>query len=276
MIKLFASDLDGTLLNERHESDEIILNAIKKVKENNRYFTVATGRDLTGCFRNTDFDKMGIYIICMNGAYIVNPNQEIIFKQAINKMFIEELLNEFSNIHFDFITTKKTYTLSKKEDYLKYFASLSIWNIIDFSQELLEEFTSNFVYECKIEDILAKDILKINCRIDDKTESQRLDEFINKYSHLVTNAPFDEGAYEITDCFVNKGNAVMFLADYLNILPDEVAVYGDGGNDLEMLSMFEHAYATKNACDAAKKCASQTIGHCKDHAVAYHIEELLK
>ena len=46
MIKLFASDLDGTLLNELHESDEVIFNSIQQVLNKNLYFTIATGRDL--------------------------------------------------------------------------------------------------------------------------------------------------------------------------------------------------------------------------------------
>ena len=31
MIKLFASDLDGTLLNEKHESDEVIEQTIQNI-----------------------------------------------------------------------------------------------------------------------------------------------------------------------------------------------------------------------------------------------------
>ena len=44
MIRLFACDLDGTLLNERHESDAFIEGVLRSVVESGRYFTVATGR----------------------------------------------------------------------------------------------------------------------------------------------------------------------------------------------------------------------------------------
>ena len=36
MIKLFASDLDGTLLNEKHESDEVIEQTIQNFCGSNR------------------------------------------------------------------------------------------------------------------------------------------------------------------------------------------------------------------------------------------------
>ena len=61
MIKLFASDLDGTLLNELHESDEVIFNSIQQVLNKNLYFTIATGRDLNGSLRNTGFETLPIY-----------------------------------------------------------------------------------------------------------------------------------------------------------------------------------------------------------------------
>ncbi|MFR9256093.1 MAG: HAD family hydrolase [Merdibacter sp.] len=40
MIRLFACDLDGTLLNERHESDAFIEGVLRSVVESGRYFTV--------------------------------------------------------------------------------------------------------------------------------------------------------------------------------------------------------------------------------------------
>ena len=40
MIKLFVSDLDGTLLNDMHMTDFFILETIQKVKENGFLFQV--------------------------------------------------------------------------------------------------------------------------------------------------------------------------------------------------------------------------------------------
>ena len=46
MIRLFASDLDGTLLNEHHECDEKIEKGIQKIIDAGKMFTVATGRGI--------------------------------------------------------------------------------------------------------------------------------------------------------------------------------------------------------------------------------------
>ena len=61
MIKLFASDLDGTLLNELHESDEVIFNSIQQVLNKNLYFTIATGRDLMAVLEILDL-RLYLYI----------------------------------------------------------------------------------------------------------------------------------------------------------------------------------------------------------------------
>lgn len=43
MIKLFASDLDGTLLTN-HVVDSIVLDAVRTIREQNRNFAVITGQ----------------------------------------------------------------------------------------------------------------------------------------------------------------------------------------------------------------------------------------
>lgn len=275
MIKLFASDLDGTLLNELHESDEVIFNSIQQVLNKNLYFTIATGRDLNGSLRNTGFETLPIYKICMNGAFIAAPNKEILYKKEIDKAFLKEILTQFPNIHFDCISIDHTYVQGTKKEYIQHFYSSNIWKNLHFSKEILEGFISSHKFECSLEEILSKDILKLNCRVHDEEARIRLDNFLENHKDCVTNAPFEKGAYEITDISVNKGNAVKTLADYLNINTKEVAVYGDGGNDLEMLQMFEHSYATENACEEAKQYAKEIIGHCKDHAVPLHIIKTL-
>lgn len=50
-------------------------------------------------------------------------------------------------------------------------------------------------------------------------------------------------------------------------------VFGDGGNDLEMLSMFPYSCAMENGCILAQTKASRIIGSNKDYAVC---KEMLK
>ena len=100
--------------------------------------------------------------------------------------------------------------------------------------------------------------------------------FLHENSDKIVNAPFQEDFFELTDISVNKGVSIQRLAQKLNIQENEIAVYGDGLNDITMLEIFQHSSAPRNASNEVKEYAKQIIGECKDHAVCYHILDVLK
>ena len=51
--------------------------------------------------------------------------------------------------------------------------------------------------------------------------------------------------------------------------------YGDGGNDLQMLSMFEHSYAPCKALEEAKYAANNQLGPYYEYSVARNMLETL-
>ena len=68
MIKLIASDMDGTLLNSKHTISEGNIKAIKAAQEKGLHFTIVTGRsyDMVKPLLN-EFD-IQCECILMNGA----------------------------------------------------------------------------------------------------------------------------------------------------------------------------------------------------------------
>lgn len=124
--------------------------------------------------------------------------------------------------------------------------------------------------------ILAHDICKVNARTADEALGRELTAFLADHQDTVVNTPFQPVMFEITDKADNKGAAVARLAAYYGIDVGEVAVYGDGGNDLVMLDRFEHSFATSNASDAAKQAAGTVIGNCAFHAVPKHMLKTLR
>ena len=68
MIKLIVSDLDGTLLNEKHRISDVSLTAIQAAREAGIDFMIATGRhqeNVASLLKDTSLTPA---MICINGA----------------------------------------------------------------------------------------------------------------------------------------------------------------------------------------------------------------
>ena len=72
----------------------------------------------------------------------------------------------------------------------------------------------------------------------------------------------------------SKADGVRILADELGIPLDEVVVFGDQANDLEMLELVPNSCAVANAVPAAAAAARWHIGDCADEAVARAMEQI--
>ncbi len=277
MIKLFASDLDGTLLARNHQFDELIKLTIEKIVSEDTYFTIATGRDCS----MTELDGLEnkIYRICMNGSLIIAPGNKILQMNVIDKDVLKEILDTFDDLDLEFISPTKTYTKQSKEMFLENMKKMPHPHgeeDVEVVQLFMEHFAARMEFNQSNEDILSKDICKINSHLQPGKSYNRLYKFLEKYSDRLINAPCDKNLIEITKQGVNKGSAVHWLAEYLGIQDDEVAVYGDGGNDIHMLARFEHSYSPKTALDDAKFAANNIIGSYCEYSVALHMLETLK
>ena len=82
------------------------------------------------------------------------------------------------------------------------------------------------------------------------------------------------GFLNVTPVGWSKANGIDVLCDALDIGLDQVVVFGDGGNDVEMLAHVPHSVAVEGADSAAAHAARWHIGRCEDDAVAAAIESL--
>ena len=280
MIKLFASDLDGTLLNIFHNADSIVLGAIREAVEAGAHFATATGRTMRS---NHDFgfDGLDIEAIGSNGSIILDRNGQVIKHYTIDPAFVEELLRTFPQVCFECIALDHAYITGTREERLAGFHSDGFIKgiVMRGMRGRRKQLEADCLFEQPMDAILARDICKINARVNEPGLERELLAFLDDHTDTIVNAPFNPVMFEITDKDVNKGVAVAWLARYLGFSEDEVAVYGDGGNDIAMLERFAphgHAYATANGSDAAKRAAGNVIGNCALHAVPRHIKQTIR
>lgn len=277
VIKLFASDLDGTLLNLSHDVDRTILSSIREACDHGRHFMIATGRCMrsNACF---GFDDLPVDIACANGALVYDATGNLLHHDLLDHDFLAELLETFPDVPFALIATDHTYVTASEATFQAantprgLLASLAFRGMRHGGGGPAGE----FVFDVTAEQALSCQVCKANARTGNPDTSRRLEAFLAAHSDVVTNAPFRPSMFEITNEGVDKGSAVAWLADDLGISHDEVAVYGDGGNDVAMLSRFDHAYVTSCATPDARAVACGSVGSNVLHAVPRHVMRTLR
>lgn len=273
---MIVSDLDGSLLNKHHQVDQKIIDVVKKVIDARIVFVVATGRPLYQDHNHLEFDGYPVYRISKNGAQVHDPSFKTLYQECYTFEELQSILTELSDIHFHMVGDKETWVFGDRETYVDNNFHFNI-KTQAYYQEITpserEEILSRRTFVSDIKQALKEKVYKINCHIKDETKKKELDEFLENHPTLV-NTPFKPGFYEIMPNRINKANAIEFLATHLNIKQDEIIVFGDGNNDLEMLKRFK-SYAPLSGTSDAKQMADEVIGHYHDYAVIEKILELI-
>lgn len=252
-MKIFVSDLDGTLIDNALKNNDAVLDCVHRIKSSGNEFVIATGRTLYGT-EVLDFFEQPFYVIVMNGAIILDKNKKVIFKQPIGSEILNSIINEFSNENVEYITQDKTYVSFTREEYIKRYSKWDFWYkkmIVNRSQEDFEYMLSHFVFNADINQI-KDEIVKVNILELDKEKYNEKDKYIAQFEQLHNNS-FSPCMLEITAKGVTKKEAVLKLMSINNWKADEIYAFGNGDNDSDMLAYFQHSFAPSNASEKAKK-----------------------
>lgn len=279
MIKLFASDLDGTLLNAQHKMDDKIRRTLAEVTATGAHFAVATGRVMRS---SDDYGFAGVdcEAVCSNGAVVLGRTGEILCWKQLDQAFIEALMMEFADVSMEFTAVEDGRVVSlvtggREEHLLQMRHPNPLKRAVRcLTGPLVNRASAAFKYGCSAERVLRGTVCKLNTRVPNAVRREELHAFVHEWGRVVVDAPTNPTLFEVTNVGVDKGAAVAWLAEYLGFSPDEVTVYGDGGNDVPMLERFSpygHAYAPLGASSAAKRVASEVIGPSVLHSVCRHM-----
>lgn len=82
--------------------------------------------------------------------------------------------------------------------------------------------------------------------------------------------------FDVLPVGTSKAAGLQVLLDALHISADEVAVFGDAENDLEILGRVRHSVAVANATDEVKRVANYRVGASADEGVADALFEIAR
>lgn len=284
MIKLIASDMDGTLLNDNHEIDDETAEAIKKAEESGIIFVISTGREYENVRYILDKKDIRCQCILSNGAEYRDENGNILDVININENSAKEIIQIFkdNNISARMFTDKGIFTTSTREEALEELTFRTLTfnpNLTKEEAKKIAEKENFFTCLKYVEDIKkffedGIEIRKFVAFHENIELLNKLKKTIGKIGGLAISSSFNDNI-EITDINAQKGIILEKVVTKMGIDKKDVVILGDSFNDYSMFEIFEESVAMKNAIPEVKKIAKYITDTNDNQGVAKAIYNIL-
>lgn len=241
LIKLIATDMDGTLVNHKGSINEKVFDLIHFFHEKDIKFAAASGRFYSQLNKNFKKVKTDMILIAHNGALIKYNNGKILYSNSMSKEDIENVINLSPNLGEELFVggENEAYIVNPSEHMIDIFSDFEVPAVI------LKSFSE-----------IKNPIYRITYYMADGVNSDIL-EYLKK--NLNNNLQFvvsGKNWIDIMNKNASKGNAIKILQDKFKINPESTMVFGDYYNDLSMFKVAHYSYAMENAPKDVKKNAN--------------------
>ena len=263
MIKLIASDLDGTMFEKGNVIPETNLKAINDINNSNINFTICTGKTYS-LFKNICQDIGTGYGIFGNGNQIINlKTGEEIYRKLLKNEDVLFCINTAKklNLHVHLYTNKEVITEKLLYMDLRNFELTKNDKNIDLEFKIVTDIQEYVEKEnpeiLKLVISAEKDLASLkNEFAKNKNLQVNLIRKVDKYRDEIIGKEYEY--LDIMPAGINKEQALEVLENYLKIDKSEVLAIGDNLNDLEMIKDSGVGIAVANAYDEVKEVANYT------------------
>ncbi|MCL2002655.1 MAG: HAD-IIB family hydrolase [Oscillospiraceae bacterium] len=251
---LLASDIDGTLLNHRHEMTAPVKSALESFVARGGLFTVATGRSLAGTAVLRPLLPLTAPAVLSNGAYIYDY-------QAGRELHAEWLAGPFEEALADIRARFPGLGTELHRPDRVWILDYNRWNEVHMN-------AVRCVCE-KIGDLRQAPAPWLKILLVDEPETLQavaayaVPKWGETFSFLFS-APC---LLEMQNAGVDKAAGVQTLARMLRVERQNIYTVGDAGNDLGMLRAFE-SFAPASATAEARAAATRIVPGCDQDALA--------
>lgn len=253
--KVVILDIDGTILPHEKTVSHATIHAIEQLRDKNIKVVIATGR--APYFSKSIIQEIGVdSMVFFNGAYVYHEGKEI-YKNAIEKNVLKAL-NGLSN------DSKHPLT----------FLGGTSFKATDLMHPFVIEAFQHNLWKPELappQFWLDQDIYQLFLHCDVEEELS--------YQTKIRELDFRRWSSGKRTCDVNLSNShkavgLTKLLERLGIAPDEAVAFGDGLNDIEMLSFVGMGVAMGSARDEVKQVANMVTLSAEEDGVHYGLERL--
>ena len=262
--KLMAVDIDGTLLNSKHELTGKTKEAIEKAVKKDIIFTLSTGRPVHGIkflSELLNFNK-DFPVITYNGAMVVmSKSGKVLYDQKLKEKYVNEIesLCKENGTHMIiwsdnnlYMTEENAYTM----DYQK---------ILNTGYTIVENFRE-----------IARGGITKAIWIDETEKIKKLQGKIQEHFggtlNCHTSRPY---LLEFVDKNASKAVGMEKIGEYYNIDKSEMIAAGDGYNDISMIKYAGLGVVMGNAPNDIKEIADFVTLTNDEDGLAYVINKFV-
>ncbi len=264
MIKLVASDMDGTLLNSKKELTKRTRDAIAALVSRGIHFVAASGRQHFNLFEVFERANLrdGVSFLAENGAILFDGREEI-FVDRIEPELVREVVTAARAIEGVYPVLDGV-----KSAYFE-----------DDNEELLYQANHYFAKRQRLPDVLSCLEFDEICKIAlldvsgaEKGVYRAMQPFSDRAQVLLSGPEW----VDLINYGVSKGEALTLLCRRYGIERNEVMAFGDYLNDIEMLKACAYSFAMKNAHPRLVEAARYRAASNDEDGVAQVLENWLE
>ncbi|TFD99699.1 Cof-type HAD-IIB family hydrolase [Jeotgalibacillus salarius] len=282
MIKLIASDMDGTLLNGSHEIGKDTIEAIREAKEAGIEVIIATGRAYNEAIVPLKAAGLSLPLIVVNGAEVRNAAGEQLFKRGLSAEKAEEAADalEKLDIYFEIYTENGTYTNHKEHGvqllidiFLTSNPDTPLPNVREEAESRYDDGHVNVVDDYHAVFNSSETVYKFLAFSSKPEKLKQAKEILSEMGGLAISSSGKENL-EITSVEAQKGIALEWYVKERGINTEDVMAIGDNYNDVSMMKLAGWSVAMGNAPEDIQQICRYVTATNREEGVAKAIRKL--
>lgn len=266
---IYITDLDGTLLRSDQHTSQFTNDVINGLIERGGLFSFATARSEETATPVVSGFNISAPPIFYNGAVIGYSCGDL---PPIRKFFPDKIVGAISEL-IDADIFPIVYSFIDGEEKFSFIQNKCTCELIEFLDT--RKHCKRYRPINTFEELTKGNIFYITC-IDSKNKlSPFYDKYSSEYYCVFQKDSYTDGQWlEIMPKDSTKANAAVELKERLGC--DNLVVFGDNKNDIELFKAADRCYAVANAVPELKTIATGVIESNSNDGVARFIQEELK